>query len=79
LVRGYGPVAFATIGGFIVGLFFAKSQPTNGLIPIIGFVLLAIGIVAMITNRNPITGTPGGFLTGLGLGITLVQTNIPPL
>jgi len=72
-------VAFATIGGFLIGLFFAKAQPTNGLIPIIGLVLLAVGLIAMIGNRNPVTGTPGGFLSGLGLGITLVQTNIPPL
>jgi len=74
LVYGYGPVAFATIAGFIIGYLFAKSQRTNSLIPIIGLVLLVIGIIAMITNRNPITGTPGGFLTGLGLGITLAQT-----
>ncbi len=74
MVYGYGPVAFATFAGFLVGYFFAKSQPTNGLIPDIGLVLLVIGIVAMVTNRNPITGTPGGFLTGMGLGITLAQT-----
>jgi hypothetical protein len=74
MAYGYGPVAAATFVGFFIGLYI-RYYYTRGLgIDLLGYFLLFIGIIAMLLNRKVVTGIPGGLLTGIGLGITLVAT-----
>jgi hypothetical protein len=74
MVYGYGPVAFATFAGFIVGYLLAKGQAAGGLISTVGLFSLIVGIVTMVTRRSPVIGVPGGLLTGFGLGATVATT-----
>jgi hypothetical protein len=74
MAYGYGRVAISTFIGFLAGLYFQYEQPANSAsLNYVGYLLLVVGIIGMVTNRKTITGIPGGFLTGLGLGITLAS------
>jgi len=74
MVYGYGPVAFANILGFIIGVIVTKEQWAPDFIKMVGFFLLLVGIVTMIVRRSPIIGVPGGLLTGFGLGVDAAST-----
>jgi len=74
MVYGYGPVAFSTFIGFIIGVVVTKENWAPDLIKTVGFFLLLVGLVTMLTRRSPIIGVPGGLLTGFGLGVDAATT-----
>ena len=78
---GYGPVAFATFGGFILGMYEASLQSATGntLIQTAGIISLVLGLFLMLVRRNAIIGMPGGLITGFGLGATLGTYIWPPV
>lgn len=73
MAYGYGPVAVATFFGFFLGIYLGFYYPRTPGLRIIGYILLFVGIMGMLQNRKFITGIPGGLLTGIGLGITLLS------
>ncbi len=46
-------------------------KTTDTVIQYTGIVLMFVGIFIMFGRRNPITGTAGGLLTGIGLGVAI--------
>ena len=69
---GYGPVAGATFFGFILGIYLKYHYSGTPGLSVIGYLLLFLGILGMIQNKKVVKGIPGGLITGVGLGITLV-------
>ncbi len=74
MVYGYGPVAFSTFVGFIIGYIVTKVQWAVDIIKIVGVFSLIIGILTMMTRIRPVIGVPGGLLTGFGLGVDFATT-----
>lgn len=68
-MKGIGPVHFAMMAGFVVGIIIAAGQSTQGLgiVQILGLVSFVVGFLGMF-GKLPIKGVPGGLLTGFGLG-----------
>ncbi len=67
------------MAGFIVGIYAAYTQTETGnmLIEYLGLLSLVIGIIVMFGRRG-VSGLPGGFLTGFGLGTTAGSFLWPP-
>lgn len=71
MVDGYGPVFGSNVVGFFVGVYvyYLHTPQTLFVIHVVGYLTLLVGL-ATIAKIRGIHGTPGGFLFGLGLGIT---------